>query len=371
MNSIKIFVSYSHRNSQWVDDIGKFRLIPWLENSLKRQGVEFWTDRILNEHVGEEYEKNIRDNISNSEIAILLISQEFVSSDFILDKELPWIKEEFIKGKIKIIPILIDHLSKYGKDRISWIFELQTIPNDTKPMIEYFSNDSEWSKIRNHISDTIQNKIEAIHNPSKLGEKPVNPITVTSENQPETKQVHEQKNYAPEQKVQPTQTHEPKKDEKNKEERSNKTTIIIIALVVLIGVCLGLWKSGIFGSDSSTKGTKNADIEQSTQNEQTEESEPFVTIEEGDAVKGNGKGTISFHYGKYSGEIKKFKANGEGRLVFYKKHKLSANDPDKMAEPKDIFDGLFENNEPAYGRWLNADGNQKGSLLTKKTGLKE
>ena len=172
MNTIKIFVSYSHQNEEWVNRNGKYRLIPWLETQLKRTNVIFWTDHILKEHVGELYEKNIRDNINDSDIALLLITQDFTTSDFILDKELCWIKEEFNKDKLKIVPLLISEISELGRDSISWIFDLQTVPNDKKPIIDYKKDDSEWDKIRISILNVLHDRIKKIRSKPEI-EKPI------------------------------------------------------------------------------------------------------------------------------------------------------------------------------------------------------
>jgi hypothetical protein len=159
---IKIFVSYSHKNKDWVDETGKYRLIPWLKDQLKRKHVEFWTDHALQNHVGEEYRKNIRKNIDEADIALLLISQDFASSDFINEFELPWIHENYKEETIKVIPLLIQQVSEAGKEDISWIFDLQTIPNDIKPIIEFYGHDAEWTNIKNNILDAIYKKIKTI-----------------------------------------------------------------------------------------------------------------------------------------------------------------------------------------------------------------
>ena len=163
---IKIFVSYSHQNSDWVDANGKYELIPWLKKQLKRENVEFWTDHALRNHIGEEYKLNLHKNIQDADIALLLVSQDFATSDFILEYELPWIMEEHQQRTMKIIPLLIDVLGRNGRKNIPWIFELQTIPNDTKPIIEYTDNAVEWSKVRTQILDVIFDKIEIVKNGS-------------------------------------------------------------------------------------------------------------------------------------------------------------------------------------------------------------
>jgi hypothetical protein len=58
MESIKIFVSYSHQNSDWVEEEGKYALIPWLKKQLRRKNVTFGTDYVLKEHVGEAYKSS-------------------------------------------------------------------------------------------------------------------------------------------------------------------------------------------------------------------------------------------------------------------------------------------------------------------------
>ncbi len=160
MKKIKIFVSYSHQNEDWVSKEGKYKLIPWLEKQLSDQ-AEIWTDHALKELIGEEYTKLIKEKILDAEIALLLISQDFVTSQFIIEIELQLIKHQYLNEKLKIIPLLITNLSKSGKERISWIFDLQIYPNDTKPLISFVNNDADWENIKIEILDSIENKIES------------------------------------------------------------------------------------------------------------------------------------------------------------------------------------------------------------------
>jgi len=107
-----------------------------------------------------------------------------------------------------------------------------------------------------------------------------------------------------------------------------------------------------------------------TENTETEESEPLVTIENGDIDAGNGTGTISFHYGKYTGEIKNFKANGQGSLVFYKQYRLSSYDKqERQAERQDVISGQFKDNNLTNGKWFDKDKKQKGTVLTGELGV--
>ena len=112
MSTIHIFVSYSHRDSRWVKAAsegpspgsrgvghdtwvqeGTHALIPWLAQQLKKNGVEIWYDHALKQIPGAEYKKLIKSEIDQADIAILLISQDFLTSDFIKEHELPRIRE--------------------------------------------------------------------------------------------------------------------------------------------------------------------------------------------------------------------------------------------------------------------------------------
>ncbi|HPT22421.1 MAG TPA: toll/interleukin-1 receptor domain-containing protein [Bacteroidales bacterium] len=163
MKKTKIFVSYSHQNEEWISEEGKYKLIPWLAKQLDAD-AEMWTDHALKKLIGEEYTSFIKKRILESDIVILLISQDFVSSQFIMDVELPLIKQQYKNEKIKIIPLLITDLTKKGKEKISWIFDLQTYPNDTKPLIDFADNDSGWARIKVEILEGVENKIDELRN---------------------------------------------------------------------------------------------------------------------------------------------------------------------------------------------------------------
>jgi hypothetical protein len=180
---VNIFVSYSHQNEDWVSADGKYRLIPWLNTQLEEQ-ANIWTDHALKRLFGEEYTKLITQKVMEADFALLLISQDFVSSKFIMDIELPLIKKQYQEGKIRILPLLLTDLTKKGKEKLSWIFDLQTYPSDSKPLIGFSNDDAQWAKIKVDILDGVEHKIEEIltlKNKTKLQEIKE---TITPESKP-------------------------------------------------------------------------------------------------------------------------------------------------------------------------------------------
>jgi TPR repeat protein len=170
---VKIFVSYSHRNERWVkteeeQDNGD-AFISWLREQFNGDNVEFWTDHTLKEkHVGSVFSKAINENIQDSDIALLLLSQEFISSNYIMNKELPFIKEAFEDGQIKIIPVLIEDIAASFKN--GWLFDLQIVPDSDKPLLAYTASKKAWTEIRTKILDIISNEVLKIRYPKSTEE---------------------------------------------------------------------------------------------------------------------------------------------------------------------------------------------------------
>lgn len=86
-----IFISYSHRDKQWLDKIRTF-----LKPVLAGEKITLWTDE--NIEAGENWENRIIAEIDKARLVILLVSADFLASDYIVGKELPLILKNHAKG---------------------------------------------------------------------------------------------------------------------------------------------------------------------------------------------------------------------------------------------------------------------------------
>jgi len=77
-----IFISYSHKDKKWFERIRKFLTV--LE---QQELIKFWDDEQL--EAGMKWEQEIEQALDSSIAGVLLVSQEFLSSKFIQEKELP------------------------------------------------------------------------------------------------------------------------------------------------------------------------------------------------------------------------------------------------------------------------------------------
>lgn len=84
----------------------------------------------------------------------------------------------------------------------------------------------------------------------------------------------------------------------------------------------------------------------------------------------NGTGTISTPYGKYEGELKDGKANGNGTFQFFKSCLISKRDgQERTGETGDYLVGQFAGNEVISAKWLNKEKEQKGTVIIGQSGL--
>ncbi|BAY27418.1 TIR protein [Calothrix sp. NIES-2100] len=79
-NAVKVFFSYSHRDEALRDELATHL------SMMKRQGViEAWHDREIS--AGSESANAIDENLEVADIILLLVSANFLASDYCYDKE--------------------------------------------------------------------------------------------------------------------------------------------------------------------------------------------------------------------------------------------------------------------------------------------
>jgi TIR domain len=95
-----IFVSYSRRDRRWID-----RLLVHLK-PLERSGdlVIFEDSRI---RPGTKWYAEIEEALSDAAIAILVISADFLASDFVMKREVPALLRNAESRGIAVIPLIV------------------------------------------------------------------------------------------------------------------------------------------------------------------------------------------------------------------------------------------------------------------------
>ncbi len=123
-----VFVSYSHR-----DERQKERLATHL--SVLRGRLAVWDDRQL--QAGDDWYAGIEQAIATANVAVLLISADFLASDFIAKEEVPRLLKRRQQEGLTIVPVL---LKGCAWAEISWLSAMQMRPTDARPLMALRGN---------------------------------------------------------------------------------------------------------------------------------------------------------------------------------------------------------------------------------------
>src|SRR5262245_30611140 len=122
MERSKIFISYSRRDRKWLEEIKQF-LTP-----LIRERVDEWDDSRI--PPGTKWFDEIQRGLDSAKVAVLLVSQSFLASDFITGHELPQLLEAGRRGELTVIWVPVSASSF----RHTQVAELQAVVDPNKPL---------------------------------------------------------------------------------------------------------------------------------------------------------------------------------------------------------------------------------------------
>jgi hypothetical protein len=123
----RVFVSYSHKDGEWLERL-RVHLKP-LERRYKSD-VDIWDDSKI--QPGTPWLEEIRVALRTARAAILLVSADFLASDFVNAEELPALLESARSGGTDILIVI---LSPSMFDSVECLSRLQTVNDPKTPLI--------------------------------------------------------------------------------------------------------------------------------------------------------------------------------------------------------------------------------------------
>ncbi len=141
---IRLFYSYAHE-----DEALRERLETHLK-LLKRQGVlQDWHDRDIS--AGSEWARQISAQLETADIILLLISPDFIASDYCWDVELQRAMARHEAGEAVVIPVVLRETDWTGAP----FGKLQALPRDAKPVTRWADPDAAFVDIARGIRKVI------------------------------------------------------------------------------------------------------------------------------------------------------------------------------------------------------------------------
>jgi len=98
----EVFVSYSHTDKKWLE-----RLQTHLKPLVRSGIIDLWDDTRIK--TGGDWRKEIEMALDFAKGAILLISADFLASDFIVNSELPPLLVRAEQHGCRIVPVIVGH----------------------------------------------------------------------------------------------------------------------------------------------------------------------------------------------------------------------------------------------------------------------
>jgi hypothetical protein len=143
--ALKIFCSYSHKDDALRAELMKH--LSWLQ----RDGlIESWDDRRL--EPGDEWRQQIDNHIQTAHIILLLISADFMASEYINDVELKVALERHRKNEAIVIPVILEPC-EWRRGPIGF---LQAVPQDGKAVTLWANQAEAFAAIAHSIGDVAQ-----------------------------------------------------------------------------------------------------------------------------------------------------------------------------------------------------------------------
>ncbi|MEP7339331.1 MAG: TIR domain-containing protein [Acidobacteriota bacterium] len=152
MKSVRCFVSYSHQDESLRSSLDKHLSV------LRREGIiETWHDRMIS--AGTEWKNELDGNLESARIVLLLVSADFIASDYCVDVEVRRALERHAAGEARVIPIILRPVNGWDKMPFG---KLQALPELGKPITSWANQDEAFA----NVAAGIRKSVEELMRPS-------------------------------------------------------------------------------------------------------------------------------------------------------------------------------------------------------------
>ncbi len=167
--ALRVFFSYAHEDEPLLEGLVKHLRPLELEGTLK-----LWYDHDI--LAGRQWAGEIEENLRSANIILLLISADFLNSDYCHEKELPFAMSQNELGKATVIPIILRNCDWQHAD----FARLQVLPENGQPVTSWENTDDAFTNIVLNLRRVINNRQPNKHSISPIS---IHPKTIVKSSQ--------------------------------------------------------------------------------------------------------------------------------------------------------------------------------------------
>ncbi len=139
-----VFISYSHEDILWLE-----RLRVHLKPLERDYALDIWDDREI--QAGSKWFDEIERAIQSAKVALLIVSADFLASDFIASNELPPLLEAAKKDGAVIMPLIVSP-SRFKS--MKNLCQFKAINDPSRPLVNMTKGEQEEILVK--VSEEIE-----------------------------------------------------------------------------------------------------------------------------------------------------------------------------------------------------------------------
>ncbi|MFN6473778.1 MAG: toll/interleukin-1 receptor domain-containing protein [Nostoc sp. SerVER01] len=144
-SSFEVFFSYSHKDKELRD-----KLATHLSSLKHERIISTWHDRDIN--AGSEWAKEIDTHLNSAQLILLLISADFIASEYCFNIEMIRAIERHEAGEACVIPIILRPVDWSGTP----FKKLKVLPEDGKPITTWDNLDAAFLDVTQGIRKVVE-----------------------------------------------------------------------------------------------------------------------------------------------------------------------------------------------------------------------
>ena len=149
----EVFISYAHKDRKLRDELATHL------STLRKQGtISDWFDGDI--LPGTDWRSELMGRLNKANIILLLVSADFISSDFCYDIEMIRAIDRHKADEARVLPIILRPCDWEGTP----FAELQVLPSGPKPVVTWSTHDEAFTDVTRGIRraiDDLQKKGKA------------------------------------------------------------------------------------------------------------------------------------------------------------------------------------------------------------------